>query len=85
MSGRRSSTKAEGGFDFVQHHDFTPRLNDLEGLREQIGVRDAIGQAVQAGARGATRLAVAAKDLRARGFERLFARFEIGENVPKVF
>src|SRR5262249_25044345 len=37
----------EDGFHFIQHQDFTRRLNNLEWLRQQISMGHAIGQALQ--------------------------------------
>ena len=54
---------AEDGLHFVQHQDFAGRLNDLERLRQQIGVGHSIGQTDQAGTDD-SRLAVLAEDFR---------------------
>ncbi len=58
-------------------------MNDLERFRQEVAVRDAVGQTVQRGVERA-RLGMAAEQRRACRRERPLVGLEIGEDVPEV-
>src|SRR5689334_3888859 len=75
---------AEDGLHFIEEKNFARRLDDLEGLGEQISMRHAIGQTMQVGPHDSG-LRMLPDELAAKRRQWFFALFEIGKDVPEVF
>src|SRR5687767_2248048 len=69
--------------DFIQDHDETCRVNDLERLRQKVALRNAVGETVERRVERA-QSRVLTQALGTVWRERFLTRLEVGQDVAEV-